>query len=595
MSSSPKKSPSERQGRAGFDFALISRLLKYTRPYKSKFRTTIFLTILLAALGPVRPVLVSYTVDNFIVMPHIQQLTIFCLILLGLLAVETIIQYYQSYFSGYLGQQVVKDLRLQLYNHLSRFKLKYYDRTPIGTLVTRVVNDIETIADVFSEGLLSILGDLLKLFFVLAVMFAVDWQLTIASLIPIPILLLSTNIFRKGIGRSFKEVRNEVANMNAFSQEHISGMHIIQAFNREEIELKKFKEINHKHRRANIKSVWYYSVFFPVVEILSALSISLMVYWASRDMIMSSISHSSPGTIVGFILFIYMMYRPMRQLADRFNTLQMGVVSSERIFKLMDTEQSLPDIGKRTAESITGNIRLENIDFSYVENEPVLQNFSLDIKKGEKIAIVGATGSGKTTITNLISRMYDVNSGHIYFDGIDIKDFQLSELQKSVGVVLQDVFLFSDSVINNITLKNDAISYDQVVEASKAVGAHDFIMKLPGGYAYQIGERGTQLSVGQRQLLSFIRAYVYNPTILILDEATSSIDTESEILLQQATEKITQGRTSIIIAHRLSTIKNVNKILVMDKRKIIETGTHAELISKNGVYKKLFELQFIQQ
>lgn len=575
-----------------FDFKLINRVLKYTRPYKSKFRLTLLLTVLLALLGPVRPYLISYTVDHFIISPQLTQLTIFCVILVGILGIETVIQYYQTYFSGYLGQQVVKDMRQQLFVHISHFKLKYYDHTPIGTLVTRVINDVETIADVFSEGLLSILGDVLKLIVIFIFMFTRDWQLTLACLIPVPILLVATNIFRRGIGKSFKEVRNEVANMNAFTQEHITGMHMIQAFNREEIEMKKFKEINNNHRRANIRSVWYYSVFFPIVEILSALSISLMVFWAARDMIVHSVAHATPGLIIEFILYINMMYRPMRQLADRFNTLQMGVVSSERIFKIIDSEQSLEDAGSMTAESIQGNIHFEKVNFSYVDNEPVLHDFELTINKGEKIAIVGATGSGKTTIINLLSRMYEINSGNIYFDGHEIKKFKLSELQKSIGVVLQDVFLFSDSVTNNITLKNENITDEQVFEAAKAVGAHEFIMRLPGGYAYQIGERGTQLSVGQRQLLSFIRAYVYNPKILILDEATSSIDTESELLIQKATEKITEGRTSVIIAHRLSTIKNVDRILVMEKGKIIETGNHHELIAKNGVYKKLFELQF---
>jgi ATP-binding cassette subfamily B multidrug efflux pump len=574
------------------DFGLINRVLQYTRPYKKKFRLTLFLTILLALLGPVRPYLISYTVDHFIITPNMAQLAIFCLILVGILGIETLIQYYQTYFSGYLGQQVVKDIRQQLFNRMSRFKLQYYDKTPIGTLVTRVINDVETISDVFSEGLLSIIGDVLKLLVIFVFMFTRDWQLTLACLIPVPVLLIATNVFRRGIGKSFKEVRNEVSNMNAFTQEHITGMHIIQAFNREEIELDQFKKINHQHRKANIKSVWYYSIFFPVVEILSALSVSLMVFWAARDMIIHTVSHTSPGLIIEFILYINMMYRPMRQLADRFNTLQMGVVSSERIFKVMDTNEALDDRGTLKSDSIHGNIRFENVSFSYVENEPVLENFELTIQQGEKIAIVGATGSGKTTIINLVSRMYEINSGHIYFDGIDIKEFQLSELQKSIGVVLQDVFLFSDSVTNNIRLRNDDISEEQVIEAAKAVGAHEFIMQLPGGYAYQIGERGTQLSVGQRQLISFIRAYVYNPKVLILDEATSSIDTESELLIQKATEKITEGRTSIIIAHRLSTIKNVDKILVMEKGKIIESGNHQELLAQQGMYKKLFELQF---
>ena len=575
-----------------FDFKLILRVLKYTRPYKTKFRISLLLTVLLAVLGPVRPYLTSYTVDQFILTPDFYYLTVFSLILVGSLIIETIIQYYQTYLSGYLGQQVVKDIRQQLFVHISKFKLKYYDRTPIGTLVTRVINDVETISEVFSEGLLSILGDVLKLVFVFAFMFTRSWELSIASLLPVPVLLVATNMFRRGIAKTFNEVRNEVANINAFTQEHITGIHIIQAFNREEIEMRNFKEINDRHRKANIRSIWYYSVFFPVVEILSALSVSLMVFWAARDMIIHSISTATPGLIIEFILYINMMYRPMRQLADRFNTLQMGVVSSERLFKIIDSDESLKDEGALTAGSISGNIRFENVNFSYVENETVLKDFNLTIYKGEKIAIVGATGSGKTTIINLVSRMYEIDHGHIYFDDHDIRDFKLSELQKSIGVVLQDVFLFSDSILNNIRLRDENISYEEVVTAAKAVGAHDFIMQLPGGYEYKIGERGAQLSVGQRQLISFIRAYVYNPRILILDEATSSIDTESEHLIQLATQKVTEGRTSIIIAHRLSTIKNADKILVMEKGEIKESGTHSELMNQNGRYRKLFELQF---
>ncbi len=575
-----------------FDLKLILRVLTYTRPYKFRFRVTILLTVLLALLGPVRPYLISYTVDHFIVTTDMYMLTIFSLILVGTLGLETLIQYYQTFLSGFMGHQVVKDIRQQLFVHISKFKLKYYDHTPIGTLVTRVINDVETIADVFSEGLLSIIGDVLKLVIIFGWMFYRDWELSLASLLPVPILLVATNLFRKGIAKTFNDVRNQVAAMNAFTQEHITGMHMIQAFNREEIEMNRFKEINDKHRKAHIRSVLYYSVFFPVVEILSALSVSLMVFWAARDIIVHAVSHSTPGLIIEFILYINMMYRPMRQLADRFNTLQMGVVSSERIFKIIDSDERLQDDGKSTSENIHGNIELRKVNFSYVEGEPVLTDFNLTIKKGEKIAIVGSTGSGKTTITNLVSRMYEVNSGEIFFDGVEIKEYQLSELQKSIGVVLQDVFLFADTVTNNITLNNKEISEEQVISAAKAVGAHDFIMKLPGGYDYQIGERGAQLSVGQRQLLSFIRAYVYNPKVLILDEATSSIDTESEMLIQKATEKITEGRTAIMIAHRLSTIKNADRILVMEKGKIIEEGSHQQLLQQNGAYKKLYELQF---
>lgn len=520
------------------------------------------------------------------------MLLLFCGIMLGILFLETVVQFYQSYFSGWLGQTVIRDIRIELFAHLSQFKLQYFDRTPIGTLVTRVVNDMETMADIFSEGLLSIVGDLMKLFVVLSVMFYIDWQLTLISLIPIPFLIIATWLFKNGIRKSFQEVRNEVANLNAFVQEHITGMNIIQAFNREAIELEKFKAINKRHRKAHIRSVWYYSVFFPVVEILSATSIALLVWWGTRNMIYAEQPTVTPGRIIEFILYIYMLFRPMRQLADRFNTLQMGIVSAERVFKLIDTEGSLKDTGTHVTSEIRGDIVFENVWFAYVDDNYVIKNLNLHIRPGEKLAIVGSTGSGKTTLINLLSRMYEVREGRILIDGVDIRDYPLSELQKHIGVVLQDVFLFSDTVANNIRLFDMSISDEVIREASQRVGAHEFIMRLPGGYDYNVRERGVMLSVGQRQLISFIRAYVYNPTILILDEATSSIDTESEQLIQRATDKITEGRTSIIIAHRLSTIQHADRIVVMEKGQILEMGTHEELIRANGHYKKLFDLQF---
>lgn len=583
--------PTTSSGKA-FDYQLIRRVLAYTRPYKAVLRWTIFLTVFVAFLSPVRPWMIRYTVDNFVMVPNLPMLLWMTIAMAGILLLETVVQYYQTYYSGYLGQSVVKDLRTQLFRHVSRFRLQYFDRTPIGTLVTRVINDIETIADIFSEGLLSIVGDLLKLITVLVVMLAIDWELTLICLIPVPFLLLATYLFKNGIRKSFHEVRNEVSNLNAFTQEHITGMSIVQAFNREQIEMDRFKEINHRHRSAHIRSVWYYSVFFPVVEILSAISIALLVWWGARDIIQSANTTTTPGRIIEFILYINMLYRPMRQLADRFNTLQMGIVSAERIFKVLDTEASLEDKGTHNAGEIRGHIRFENANFAYVKDEYVIRDFSLEIRSGEKLAIVGATGSGKTTLINLLSRMYEINSGRILIDGIDIRDYKLEELQKNVGVVLQDVFLFSDTIANNIRLNNESISMEQVVEASRAVEAHTFIERLPGGYNYNVRERGTMLSVGQRQLISFIRAYVYDPKILILDEATSSIDTESELLIQRATEKITEGRTSIIIAHRLSTIQHADKIIVMEKGKIIEQGSHQELIAASGHYKRLFDLQF---
>lgn len=576
-----------------FDWYIVKRILDYAKPYRFVLYATIILTVLLSFIALVRPILIAYTVDEHIIAHFdFEKLGLFCLLMLGALIVETILQYYLSYYSGLLGQSVVKDLRLELYNHMVKFKLKYFDHTPIGTVVTRIVNDIETVSDIFSEGLLSILGDLLKLFVVLGYMFYVDWQLTLISIIPVPLLIISTNIFKNGIAKTFSQVRTEVANMNAFTQEHITGMSIVQAYNREEIELTRFKEINKNHRKAHIKSVWYYSIFLPVVEILSALSIALLVWWGARQMMLSDHHTMTTGTIIKFILLIYMLYRPMRQLADRFNSLQMGIISSERVFKIIDTEEKLEDVGTISSESITGDIELKNVYFHYVENEPILKNFNLKINQGEKVAIVGATGSGKTTLTSLISRMYEIQSGEILIDGIRIKDFKLDELQKSIGIVLQDVFLFSDSIYNNVTLNNSAISRDEVIRAAKEVGAYDFIMKLPNNFDYKVGERGAQLSVGQRQLISFIRAYVYNPKILILDEATSSIDSETESLIQEATEKITQGRTAIMIAHRLSTVVNADRIIVMEKGEIVEMGNHTELLQKNGVYKNLYELQF---
>lgn len=575
-----------------FDLPLIRRVLWYTRPYKYRFRMTAFLTVFLALLSPVRPWLIQYTVDNFVLIPNLSMLLLFCGVMLGILFLETVVQFYQSYFSGWLGQTVIRDIRIELFAHLCQFKLQYFDRTPIGTLVTRVVNDMETMADIFSEGLLSIVGDLMKLLVVLGVMFYIDWQLSLISLIPIPFLILATWMFKNGIRKTFQEVRNEVANLNAFVQEHITGMSIIQAFNREAIELEKFKEINKRHRKAHIRSVWYYSVFFPVVEILSALSIALLVWWGTRNMIYAEQPTVTPGRIIEFILYIYMLFRPMRQLADRFNTLQMGIVSAERVFKLLDIDATLKDTGVHISNEMRGDIVFENVSFAYVDDHYVIKNLNLHIRPGEKLAIVGSTGSGKTTIINLLSRMYEVKEGRILIDGVDIRDYPLSELQKHIGVVLQDVFLFSDTVANNIRLFDMSISDEVIREASQQVGADEFIKRLPGGYEYNVRERGNMLSVGQRQLISFIRAYVYNPTILILDEATSSIDTESEQLIQRATNKITEGRTSIIIAHRLSTIQHADRILVMEKGQILEMGTHEELMRANGHYKKLFDLQF---
>lgn len=577
-----------------FDAALVKRVLSYTKPYKRVFYWTIFLTIFVALISPIRPRLIQYTIDKFVMVGDLSGLTNMLFILIGLLLLETATQFYQSYYSSWIGQVVLRDIRVQLYQHISYFKLKYFDNSPIGTLVTRVVNDIETIGDIFSEGLLSIIGDLLKMVCVLAVMLYVDWSLTLICVIPMPILIVATNIFKNGIRKTFQEVRNEVANLNTFTQEHITGINVIQAFNREEVEYQRFKEINARHRKAHIRSILYYSIFFPVVEILSALSIGLMVWWATKSMVQNPLESASPGRIIEFVLYINMLYRPMRQLADRFNTLQMGIVSSERVFKLIDLQEKIPNNGTKTAENLKGNVKFEHVTFAYIDDNYVLKDLNLEIKAGQKLAIVGATGSGKSTMINLLSRLYEINDGRIRMDDIDIRDYKIEELHKNIGVVLQDVFLFSDTIMNNIRLSNPAISEETVIAAAKKVGAHDFIMQLPGGYNYNVRERGAMLSVGQRQLISFIRAYVYNPKILVLDEATSSVDSHSEVLIQQATEIITQNRTSIIIAHRLSTIRQADKIIVLEKGKIIEQGSHEELLLQNGHYRKLYDLQFGQ-
>lgn len=575
-----------------FDATLVKRVLSYTKPYKHIFYWTIFLTIFVALISPIRPRLIQFTIDKFVMVGDLSGLTKMLFILIGLLLIETFTQFYQSYYSSWIGQVVLRDIRVQLYQHVSYFKLKYFDNSPIGTLVTRVVNDIETIGDIFSEGLLSIIGDLLKMICVLAVMLYVDWSLTLICVIPMPILIFATNIFKNGIRKTFQEVRNEVANLNTFTQEHITGINVIQAFNREEVEFQRFQAINARHRKAHIRSILYYSIFFPVVEILSALSIGLMVWWATKSMVQNPLENASPGRIIEFVLYINMLYRPMRQLADRFNTLQMGIVSSERVFKLIDLQEKIADNGTKTAENLQGNVKFENVTFAYIDQNYVLQNLNLEIQAGQKLAIVGATGSGKSTMINLLSRLYEINDGKILIDDVDIRDYKISELHNNIGVVLQDVFLFSDTIMNNIRLSNPLISEETVIAAAKKVGANDFIMQLPGGYNYNVRERGAMLSVGQRQLISFIRAYVYNPKILVLDEATSSVDSHSEVLIQQATEIITKGRTSIIIAHRLSTIRQADKIIVLEKGKIIEEGTHEELLIQNGHYRKLYDLQF---
>jgi len=575
-----------------FDFSLFRRTMTYVKPYSGMFYTTAFLSIILAVVTLVRPILIQITIDKYIVEFDSEGLLLMTIYLVGFLILEAILQYFFTLLGNLLGQNVIKDLRNQTFKHVINFKLKHFDNTPIGQLVTRTVSDIETIADMFSGGILIIIGDLLKIFSVVAYMFYYNWDLALITLIPIPLLFLATYIFKTAIKKAFQDVREQVSRLNTFVQEHITGMSVVQLFNREEVEMETFSQINKKHRNAHIQTVWAYSVFFPVVEILSALSIALIVWYGFNEV---ALGYATAGEIFSFTLFVYMLYRPIRQLADRFNTLQMGMVSSERVFKVLDTKSTILDNGTRSTKKLKGDIEFKNVSFAYNDEDWVLKNISFNINKEETLALVGATGAGKSSIINLLGRYYEINKGEIFIDNININELKLKELRKFMSIVLQDVFLFSDSVMNNITLYNKNITEEAVIEAAKKVGAHDFITKLPGGYHYNVKERGAMLSVGQRQLISFIRAYVHQPQVLILDEATSSIDSDSEELIKHATSVLTKDRTSIIVAHRLSTIKNADKILVIDKGQVIEEGNHFELLEQKGAYKKLYDYQFKSQ
>lgn len=585
---------SSAQGKA-FDRQLFGRVFAFTRPYRLVFWTSFALTIFLAILGVVRPLLMGDMIDDYALTGDARGLWVVTMVVIGLLVLETIVQFYQAYWTAWLGQSVTFDLRQRLYARIIGNKLRWFDKTPIGQLVTRVISDIETIDDIFSQGLLMIMGDILKLVVVVAVMFIVNWKLALLSMVPIPLLLWSTNIFKNSIQKSFQDVRTQVARLNTFVQEHIQGMAVVQLFGREEQEFQKFKEINKEHRAAHIRGVLAYSIFFPVVEILSAISLGFLVWWGVKDVLAG---HATLGDVFAYILFINMLFRPIRQLADRFNVLQMGMVGSERVMKVLDTDASLPDEGTRGAEGLRGDIRFDGLWFAYSdgtasdEEHWVLRDISFAAKAGQMIALVGATGSGKSSIINVLSRAYDFQKGAVYLDGTDIRDYRLGALRRAVSVVLQEVFLFSDTVHNNITLGDPSITRDEVVRTAQEVGAHEFILRLPKGYDTEVGERGGILSTGQRQLLAFIRAAVHKPTVLVLDEATSSVDSLSEQLIAQATERITQGRTSIVIAHRLSTVQHADRILVLEKGRIIEQGSHQELLALGGAYRKLYELQF---
>ncbi|MDB5132297.1 MAG: ATP-binding cassette, subfamily [Mucilaginibacter sp.] len=590
---------SEVTGKA-LDWKLLMRVMHYVKPYNVTFIISAFLTIFLAASALVQPILMQKTLDDYILKDNYGGLVFMVELMVGMLAIQTGAQYYQTFMTNSLGQSVIRDLRIDIFNHITSLRLKYFDRTPIGMLITRTVSDLETIADIFSEGLISIMGDMLLVFVVIAYMLVKDWKLALITLTPMPFLFLSTYVFKEAIKSSFQEVRTQVAHLNTFLAEHISGVSIIQLFAREDQEMRKFKAVNKKHRDAHIRSNWYYSIFFPVVEILFAFCIALLVWYGCKRILtdqqfgsLSSKGAISPGVILEFILYLNILFRPIRQLADKFNTLQMGMVGADRIFKVLDTDEVAINTGKLKPEKLSGEIEFKNVWFAYNDENWVLKDISFHVKPGKTLALVGATGAGKSSTINILNRFYEISKGSVMIDGEDIRDYDVNFLRSRIATVIQDVFLFTDTIANNIGLNNKSITREQIIAAAKDVGAHEFIERLPGGYDYNVMERGATLSAGQAQLISFIRALVYNPAILVLDEATSSVDTETEILIQNAISKLMQGRTAIVIAHRLSTIQNADKIIVLDHGEIKETGTHQQLLRiENGYYRKLYDLQF---
>jgi len=572
-----------------FDFSLLRRIFSFAAPYKRSFYISMILTVVLAAISPLRPYLIQVTVDKYIAGQLMQMLILVTVVQIGLLLLETVVRFYFSYLTNWLGQSVVKDLRVTVYKKIVHLNLAFFDKTPIGTLTTRTINDIEAINDVFSEGIISIVADLLMIIAILGVMFMEDWRLTLISLSPFPILIFATYIFKESVNKSFYRVRNAVSALNAFVQEHLTGMVVVQAFTAEKREFARFKHINREHRKANIDAIFAYSVFFPVVEIILAISLGLMVWWGANKVLNYEVTQ---GVMIAFIMYLNMLFRPLRMLADKFNTLQMGMVASERVFKVLDNQDYIPDRGRQSAEKMKGAITFDNVSFAYIDDRYVLKNISFHANPGDTVAIVGHTGSGKTTIISILNRLYEIQKGSIKIDDIELPAYSLESLRSKIGVVLQDVFLFAGSIYDNITLHNSNISRAKVEEASRLIGIHDFIMQLPGGYDYQVMERGSTLSLGQRQLISFVRALLYDPAILVLDEATSSVDTESEMMIQQAIDKLIADRTAIIIAHRLSTISKADKIIVLDKGEIKEMGTHEELLKQEGFYFKLHSMQF---
>lgn len=585
-----------------FNISLLRRVMQFAAPYRSRFVLSIVLAIVLALLSPVRPYLIQYTINNYIKpgqAGEVQEMLVKAIVLItvaqvGILLLESFFRFVFSFLTSWLGQTVVRDLRVKVYRKVLGLNLSQFDRTPIGTLTTRTINDIESINEIFSEGLIPIVADLLSIISILAFMFWTDWKLTLISLAPFPFLIMATYVFKESVNKSFIRVRNAVASLNAFVQEHITGMSIVQAFAAEDREFNKFSEINKEHRNANIKAIFAYSIFFPIVEIVLAVGTGLVVWYAGTRAYGMDPGEAQllVGKMMSFYLCLNLLFRPLRVIADKFNVLQMGMIASERVFKVMDNEDFITGQGTKAPEKSVGKVEFRDVSFAYVDEQYVLRNVNFKVEPGETVALVGHTGSGKTSIISLMNRLYDIQKGEIRIDDIPIKDYKIEQLRKNIGVVLQDVFLFSGTVMDNITLRNPEIPKERVYEAARMIDMHDFIMDLPGGYDFNVMERGNTLSLGQRQLISFIRALLYNPSILILDEATSSIDTESEQLIQKAIDTLIQGRTSIVIAHRLSTIRKATKIIVLDKGEIREMGNHQELIAKEGYYYKLHQMQF---
>lgn len=582
---------SEKTSRTKHTFHQLSRFVK---PYRGVFIAVALFAVLSSIFSTAQPYLIKVAIDDYITPKNYEGLLHITYILVALLCAEVLMQFLFSYFSNWLGQTVIRDIREKLFAHLLRLKMRYFDKSSIGVLVTRAVNDMERIGEIFSSGLFEMASDVLKMLVITIVMFVIDWKLALISYATMPLILYFTRWFQRSMNAAFVEVRKEVANLNSFVQERISGIKVVQLFAQEREELENFKKINEKHKQAWLKTIWYNSIFFPIGDLCVSITIALIVWFGGRQIVGDNVYDL--GNIFLFIQLSQQLFRPIRHIADKFNTLQMGIIASDRVFAILETENDSETEGQKELTEVKGAIQFENVHFEYVAGEEILHGISFEVKEGETIAIVGATGAGKTTITNLLNRFYDLSSGAIYIDGVNIEEYTLSSLRKHIATVLQDVFLFADSVLNNITLKNPAITEEEVIAAAKSIGVHDFLMSLPEGYHYNVKERGTMLSAGQRQLIAFLRAYVHKPQILILDEATSSVDSHSEQLIQEATDKMTKGRTSIIIAHRLTTVKKANKIIVLDKGRIVETGTHEELLQiENGYYRNLYEVQFLDE